>query len=276
MSEKNIKTVQHVNQNNNQSYKFPKYRDTDFRCPHCNVHSKQNWHNICREDISENDIHNIIKSLRISWVEGQYNQYQLNTITANKITIELYNFLVYKFHIKNTKFAFCDNDKCKKFSIWFEGEMIYPLSSTAPLPIEEMPQPVKELYNEAREIFNKSPRGACALLRLAVQFLVKELGENEENLNQAIGNLVKKSLPIRIQKALDTVRVIGNNAVHPGQINIEDNLQKAESLFMLINFICERIITDSQKVDRIFDSLPKDSKENIKKRDSKNKPQVNT
>ena len=73
--------------------------------------------------------------------------------------------------------------------------MIYPHSSTAPLPIDEMPENVKELFNEARAVLNQSPRGACALLRLAIQYIVKELGEDEKNLNKAIGSLVEKGLP---------------------------------------------------------------------------------
>lgn len=41
----------------------------------------------------------------------------------------------------------------------------------------DMPEAVKALYNEAAIIYNKSPRAACALLRLAVERLCNELGE---------------------------------------------------------------------------------------------------
>ena len=184
---------------------------------------------------------------------------------ANQNWYETHN---HNYCIKGNMVAFCDH--CNKYSIWVDKKMVFPDLSPAPLPIDEMPEPVKELYNEARNIFNKSPRGACALLRLAVQLLVKDLGENEKNLSKAIGNLVDKGLPKKIQEALDSVRVIGNNAVHPGEINIKEDPKIVNTLFELLNFISEKMIKDDKKIERIFSFLPKNSKEAIKKRDGKN------
>ena len=146
-------------------------------------------------------------------------------------------------------------------------KIVYPDLPIAPLPISEMPEAVKDLYNEANSIINRSPRGACALLRLAIQTLIKELGENEKNLNQAIGKLVKRSLPHKIQKALDTVRVIGNEAIHPGVIDIKDNPKIAHSLFNLLNIICEKMIKELQTIDNLFDGLPIEQKKAISERD---------
>ena len=44
-----------------------------------------------------------------------------------------------------------------------------------------------------------------------------------KNIDDDIGALVKRGLDARIQKALDVVRVVGNNAVHPGQIDLRDD-----------------------------------------------------
>ncbi len=265
MSEKDIEHLQKLNQNNSQSYKFPKYEDVDFRCPHCNIHSKQNWCSVCVDNIDSfiNELDFYLKGRYDSIIFGNHEIQDISEKICNKI------FDIWKknFIIPSTKIASCDS--CQKFSIWIDREMIYSLSSTAPLPIEEMPQSVKELYNEARDIFNKSPRGACALLRLAVETLIKELGEDTENLNKAIGNLVKKGLPEDIQKALDIIRVTGNKAVHPGKISKEDDSQTVESLFILVNLICEKMITDKNKLKFMYDSLPKNQKKAINKRDSK-------
>ncbi len=132
-----------------------------------------------------------------------------------------------------------------------------------------MPEDVKEDYEEARLVVEVSPRSAAALLRLALQKLMKHLGESGKNLNDDIANLVKKGLPEKIQKALDAVRVIGNNAVHPGELDLRDDKETALALFDLLNMIVEVMITQPKKVNEIYDKLPKGAKEAIEKRDSK-------
>lgn len=158
-------------------------------------------------------------------------------------------------YIENSQILFCVC--CRKYSIWIHKQMVYPDLSTAPPAIPEMPEDVKKLYNEARSISNKSPRGACALLRLAIQVLIKTLKEDETNLNKAIQNLVKKGLPEKVGDSLHAVRVVGNNAVHPGKIDIEDNTKVVFSLFKLINFICEKMIKEPKEVDDICNFVNK-------------------
>lgn len=111
---------------------------------------------------------------------------------------------------------------CNKNTFWIKDQMYYPDTGTAPFPNIEMPDIVLSLYNEAASIAAKSPRGAAALLRLAIQVLCKELGEKGTNINDDIKNLVAKGLPEIVQQSLDIVRVTGNNAVHPEQIDTDN------------------------------------------------------
>ena len=118
------------------------------------------------------------------------------------------------------------------------------------------------------KIVDISPRGSAALLRLCIQKLCKHLGKTGDNLNADIANLVKDGLDARIQKALDIVRVVGNNAVHPGQIDLTDDKDIASKLFRLINMIADSMITQPKHVDEFYDLLPESSKTQIKKRDA--------
>ncbi len=77
-------------------------------------------------------------------------------------------------------------------------------------------------------------------------------------------------MPVKIQKALDTVRVTGNEAVHPGILDLRDDQETAQNLFKLINFIAEKMISEPKEVEKLFDNLPEDKKEAIEKRDQKN------
>lgn len=147
--------------------------------------------------------------------------------------------------------------------------MLYPLVSTAPSPNPDLPELIQVDFQEARQIVIHSPRGAAALLRLSIQKLSKHLGEKGKNINNDIASLVKKGLPVKVQKALDTVRVVGNNAVHPGQLDLKDDTETASSLFSLVNIICDVMITQPKEVDKLYDELvPPEQKVAIEERDA--------
>ena len=131
-----------------------------------------------------------------------------------------------------------------------------------------MPDQIKAVFDEARAIVATSPKGAAALLRLAIQELCDSLLKTSgSNLNQAIGDLVKQGMPKKVQQALDLVRVIGNNAVHPGQIDFNDNNDIALKLFGLVNAIVNIMITQPKEIDDLYNVLPKIARESIEKRD---------
>lgn len=157
---------------------------------------------------------------------------------------------------------------CLNTTLWVEEKMYFPDTGIAPFPNPEMPESVLKLYAEAAAISSKSPRGAAALLRLSIQVLCKELGEAGKNINTDVGNLVKKGLPLIVQQSLDIVRVTGNDAVHPGQVDT-DNPETVGQLFDLVNIIIEYMIALPKKVSGIYSSLPADKVKGIIERDGK-------
>jgi len=69
-----------------------------------------------------------------------------------------------------------------------------------------------------------------------------------------------------IQKSLDIVRVTGNDAVHPGQIDTDDP-ETVNQLFGLVNVIVDSMISVPKKIEGIYESLPEDKLKGIEKRD---------
>lgn len=157
---------------------------------------------------------------------------------------------------------------CKMPNLWLHGQLLYPAMSGVPLPNVDLDEDIKDDYLEAASIINQSPRGAVAILRLCVQKVCKQIGEQGKNINDDIASLVQKGLPTKVQQALDIVRVVGNNAVHPGQIDLNDNTETAHSLFALINLIAEVMISQPKHVASLYDTLPAGAIESIRKRDS--------
>lgn len=157
-------------------------------------------------------------------------------------------------------------EHCYDATLWLGETMIHPNRGKAPMPNPDMPPDVRSDYEEAATIANLSPKAAAALLRLAIQKLCIHLGGDGKNISSDIGTLVKNGLPPIVQKSLDIVRVIGNNAVHPGQIDT-DSEDIVGHLFHLANLITETMISTPARVEALYGSLPKSALEGIAKRD---------
>jgi hypothetical protein len=170
--------------------------------------------------------------------------------------------------VHNLNLSQCYN--CKQIAVWVHDRLIFPPNKLHTQPNNDLPEDIKRDFNEAREIVDLSPRGAAALLRLCVQKLCKNLGEKGENIDADIGSLVKKGLSPTVQKALDIVRVIGNEAVHPGVLDLKDNRDVAVHLFGLVNAVCEQMISHPKKVEELYSSIiPERNRHAIERRDHK-------
>ena len=216
------------------NYVAPKINLQSFTCPHCRVLAQMQYQTSFFTDDVQEDI-----------IDGSRWQKKTNELTIARCQC------------------------CGKKIIWIDEEYVYP-DIVADEPNVDMPDSVKQLYDEAGLIYNKSPRAACALLRLAIERLCSELGETNLDINKNIGALVKNGLPKTIQEALDVVRVVGNKAVHPGQIDFDvDDTNTARTLMRLLNIIVEKMITEPKEISTLYSMLPDSSKEAIEKRDAK-------
>ena len=204
---------------------------------------------------------------------------------AHQLRYRLFGEPSYQTYAQIDNFSVTKCSKCSQYAIWHRTtsiksdgfgipvtddawQMVYPLTGDAPLPNKDLPEEIKKDYLEARSVLAQSPRGAAALLRLAIYKLCDHLKADGKDLNDKIKNLVKNGLPEKVQKALDIVRVTGNNAVHPGQIDVDD-IDTAKALFELVNIIVNHIISENKQIESIYGKLPDSAKEQITKRDNK-------
>jgi Domain of unknown function (DUF4145) len=210
-------------------YIAPKVLERSFSCPHCNAISQQEW-----------------------WGVDFAAKHMVRTNQD--------------FSGAELRVGTCLH--CYRSTIWIHEKLLYPASSTAPIANSDMPQNVREIYQEASSIFSASPRAAAALLRLALQILCGHLGGKGKSINDDIATLVSKGLPTIVQQSLDIVRVTGNDAVHPGQIDV-DSAETVGTLFELINIITEYMISMPNKVSGIYKNLPANKLQEIENRDAK-------
>jgi len=258
-------------------YVPPSITETAFNCPHCGALANQTWFHLKAETKKKDEL-----PLRLS--EDTFNRAPIEEIEdkeERENTLVLADRIIagapfiemnkqgnyVQWDLYNADLSRCYN--CDKIAIWVQSALVFPVRGDAPLPNADLPEDVRLDFDEAGRILRLSPRGASALLRLAIQKLCKELGGKGKNIDGDIAALVEKGLDVRIQQALDVVRVIGNNAVHPGQIDLRDDVGTAEKLFDLVNIIADAMISQPKRIAEMFNGLPEGARAAIAKRDGR-------
>ena len=242
------------------SYTPPSIDLTAFSCPYCNAYAAQKW------------MQGVGESMQLSpgtapkpqnvWLQVDPNYpLKISSIGEPRGYIQA---------IQNLWISRCEH--CSNMSIWVDQCLVFPTYKLGIQPNTDLPPDVLGDFQEARSILNLSPRGAAALLRLAVQKLCKHLGESGKSIDQDISSLVKKGLSPMLQQALDYVRVVGNNAVHPGEMALKDDTATAEQLLEVVNLIADQMITQPKAIQTLYNKLPEDKRKAIENRDNKGKP----
>lgn len=174
------------------NFKEPKFDTTPFTCPHCQAIAQMDF-------IIPNKTKLIIYNNLQNIKQEIFNQIYENITENIENRISDIEKIANIYERFANSFAICQN--CQKISIWLNEKMIYPKPRLTPPPNEDLPEDIKADYEEASLIVQDSPRGACALLRLALQKLMIYLGE-DKNLDKAIKSLIDKKLLMKICKKL--------------------------------------------------------------------------
>ena len=253
----------------------PSVKETAFECPHCGVYTTQTWYDLFAHNRGENDrIPTFYKPELLERIHKDDPHPPDSIVKYFEKAISgcvLIGFEKKDYYssnnVINLHVSKCYD--CEDFAVWVHDKLLFPESRQGPPPNPDMPVTVRMDYEEASKILNLSPRGAAALLRLAIQKLCKELGEKGDKINDDIASLVKKGLSPLIQEALDSVRVIGNEAVHPGTLDLRDDKDTANKLFLAVNIIVEQMISNPKHVKDLYDKIPPGKKTAIEERDKK-------
>lgn len=260
-------------------YRAPSTDSTSFNCPRCGALAQQFWYATLAKRLEKDahptwfsdDLESVLSDpkSKIDWDEDKKRSFLEAAKRINTEDVFFHGDMnpYNPPHVRNLHLSKCYN--CDDVSVWIGRRLVYPEASTEFQPSIDMPDAVRRDFAEAAAVFNRSPRAAAAFLRVAIETLCNEINGKAMPVFDGIGELVKKGLDEKIQKALDIVRVTGNDAVHPGQISLNDTPNDAEQLFKLVNLIVEKLITIPNQIDEIYDGLPESKRKAISKRDEK-------
>jgi hypothetical protein len=256
----------------------PSIKETAFSCPHCGAYTTQEWFAVhakhierdtrlpftpdedTRKDIAaDSNLDQEMRKRMLAWLD----KLSLGEVLIEKRQDSLWG----AYDASNLFLSQCYN--CNKIAVWVYERLLFPPARGGQPANLDLPDHIRRDYEEAQSIVNLSPRGAAALLRLGIQKLCIHLGEKGKNIDDDIASLVAKGLNPVVQKSLDVVRVIGNEAVHPGVLDLKDDQDTANTLFTLVNLIVDQMITHPKTVDEMFAKLPESKKAAIAARDEK-------
>jgi hypothetical protein len=180
---------------------FGRHRsETAFNCPHCRALAKQTWFSTHVDPLKSDEIPLVLEaeSAKAPWIDkipdhalrAAPRRFDVAGVRPNPVDYSLHNVSVSR----------CFN--CHQLAIWIHDRLVWPSRGEAAAPPNpDLPQDVRADYDEAGTILDLSPRGAAALLRLAIQKLCLHLGGTGKNLNDDIAALVRKGLDPQIQQA---------------------------------------------------------------------------
>lgn len=257
------------------SRKIPTLGAKSFSCPRCGALANQTWFNALAPHVKKETPPRPFTQQFVDELKSDKNFSNdfvariQRLVDGEPLFFKSEKSLHSYISVDNVHFSECFS--CEDISIWVGTKIIYPNNELVFQPNEDMPHDVRKDFEEAASIISNSPRGASALLRLAIQKLCLHLGGAGININNDIAHLVKNGLDPRIQKAMDVVRVVGNESVHPGTMDLKDDIDTASQLFRLVNLVVETQISSKKHIDELYAKLPEDKLKQIEKRDGGNR-----
>ena len=258
----------------------PSIEKTAFECPHCGAYTSQRWYRLLAKERQKDSTPHIPGQEFVEMINSNRDMVDATRSMLLEWQKKLETRLVVFEKLGNSEYADIEAENlnlsecyvCSKISVWVHHAIASPLLRVGPLPNSDMPPEIARDFEEARGIVGLSARGAAALLRLCVQKMCDHLGHKGKTIDDAISALVAGGLNPVVQQALDAVRVIGNEAVHPGTMDLRDDIETAQKLFKLVNIIVDRTISDPKQVSEIYDGLPETKRAAIDARAIRNKP----
>ena len=231
-----------------------------FNCPHCHALARQFWFSVHADPLKADEkpvveTAETVKALTFGDVEEDERDRKVKwaeRMASGRPFLEVHRQFRSR-DVQNVSISYCFN--CNEMCLWARDQLVWPRSAGGPAPKLHASPDLRRDDEEASQTLEASPRGAAALLRLAIEKLCKELGESGEAPKDDIAALVQEDVDARVQKVLDAMRIIESNAVRPAKIGGDDNGATTEALSGLVNLICEKMIMEPRHQQAVYTRL---------------------
>jgi hypothetical protein len=250
----------------------PKLDKDAFACPRCDAFAHQEWHPLGIEQEDERGY---------TWFSAWQDSPETAAYAASVARITRLNekagdgdeqMLIPIHEPGRWNASTCG--RCGASSVWRDERMVYPSSTTAPVPHEEMPSEARELYVEAREVVGISRRAGAALARASMERLLRSLDPDagKADLAKRIDRILPK-VSTSLGKMLTVIRHAGNKSLHvednpdPLTILVLDPEEEkiVEYIFTAINNLVDELITRPREADELYETVPQEVRDRVDK-----------
>ncbi len=229
---------------------LPSISAKSFNCPHCNVVSHHNWYLTSLTSLSSSvkTPKQLLEQENSGLVRTLDEAIEAN-LDLRHVSVTLPKVQVHPLHLFPFFVSKCDN--CEEYVLWVYKDIVHPQTVKRNLH-EDLPKDVKDICTEAAAVATLSPVCAAALLRTAIEKLCKHLGYKERSLKATISRMKKENVldDTLLYEAMESVRLVGNEAVHEGVIQFDDDAHAVGTLFAIVNHVVEKLIGYPKRVKK--------------------------
>lgn len=246
-----------------------------FNCPHCGTFASHEWQELGYRRVYEYDETEFVLSEQNVFMESLPRAWDFGGGQAQSEGAITHNVFEDQWVAKST-WAQSECNGCSEIATWRMDAIVFPTSSPAPFPHDDMPEPVVALYNEARSVVTLSRRAAAALARATMERLLRELSPDAPKgarLDDLILH-VEDKVSSGLAALLTFIRHVGNQALHVTGVPDDavvlvlesDSSEPVEAIFEAINQLVDELITKPARNHRLAAFVPPGVVESIERK----------
>ena len=154
-----------------------------FNCPHCDAYTSHTWYALYVAEVGNpvktpwipdaDEVEKVLEAEGLAPNQGNDARNHFDRIRLGMPFLDRKDDKYVNTELHNTWISNCF--VCREICVLLHDRLTFPAPRLGAAPNSDIPADIKRDVEEARSILNLSPRGAAALLRLAIQKLCSHL-----------------------------------------------------------------------------------------------------
>jgi hypothetical protein len=250
----------------------PSIDQLSFDCPHCQALARQFWFSVHADPLKADEkpsrqTSETLTALKVDDGDERERDRKLRwaeRTASGRPLLEVHREFRSR-NVQNVSISYCFS--CNEIGLWVGDQLVWPVVVASPeLKKLEILAELSGDKGTMIEPLNASPRGAAALLHLAVEKLCLELGVGTYEPRPALAPAIQEEVDARVQNVLDAVKIIQDSSPPIEQNGLRDDRATADALPGFVNLICEKLIIEPRHLRALYTKVREGAQHNMDQR----------